>query len=72
MPAAVHLGMDVVAPHVQSLQLEQEELHASIRVAHEAGLQVVGWCPDREQAEKLIAAQVDCLIVDDVPAAVAW
>ena len=72
MPAAVHLGMDVVAPHVQSFQLEQDELNASIRVAHEAGLQVVGWCPDREQAEKLIAAQVDCLIVDDVPAAVAW
>ena len=72
VPAAVHLGMDVVAPHVQSLQLDEEELHASIRVAHEAGLQVVGWCPDEEQAEKLIAAKVDCLIVDDVPAAVAW
>jgi glycerophosphoryl diester phosphodiesterase len=72
VPAAVHLGMDVVAPHVQSLQLETDELHASIRVAHEAGLQVVGWCPDREQAEKLVAAKVDCLIVDDVPAAAAW
>ena len=72
VPAAVHLGMDVVAPHVQSLQLEEEELHRSIRVAHEAGLQVVGWCPDREQAERLKAASVDCLIVDDVPTAVAW
>jgi glycerophosphoryl diester phosphodiesterase len=72
VPAAVHLGMDVVAPHVQSLQLEEEELHGSIRVAHEAGLQVVGWCPDKEQAEKLIAARVDCLIVDDVPSAMAW
>ena len=72
VPAAVHLGMDVVAPHVQSLQLEEEELHRSIRVAHDAGLQVVGWCPDREQAERLKAASVDCLIVDDVPTAVAW
>jgi glycerophosphoryl diester phosphodiesterase len=72
VPAAVHLGMDVVAPHVQSLQLDAAELKASIRVAHDAGLQVVGWCPDREQAEKLIAAKVDCLIVDDVPAALAW
>jgi len=72
VPAAAHLGMDVVAPHVQSLQLEQEELSNSIRVAHDAGLQVVGWCPDREQAEKLVAARVDCLIVDDVPAAMAW
>lgn len=72
VPAATHLGMDVAAPHVQSLQLEQEELDNSIRVAHEAGLQVVGWCPDREQAERLVAARVDCLIVDDVPAAMAW
>ena len=72
VPAAVHLGMDVVAPHVQSLQLDPAELQAAIRVAHEAGLQVVGWCPDREQAEKLVAARVDCLIVDDVPAALAW
>jgi glycerophosphoryl diester phosphodiesterase len=72
VPAAVHLGMDVVAAHVLSLQLDPAELHAAIRVAHEAGLQVVGWCPDREQAEKLIAARVDCLIVDDVPAALAW
>jgi glycerophosphoryl diester phosphodiesterase len=70
VPAAVHLGVDVVAPHVQSLELEPEELAASVRIAHEAGLQVVGWCPDAEQREKLIAAEVDCLIVDDVPAAV--
>lgn len=72
VPAAVHLGMDVVAPHVQSLQLDPAELQASIQMAHGAGLQVVGWCPDREQAEKLIAAKVDCLIVDDVPAALGW
>jgi glycerophosphoryl diester phosphodiesterase len=69
VPAAVHLNMDVVAPHVQSLALEPEELRASIRVAHDAGLQVVGWCPDAEQSRRLIAAGVDCLIVDDVPAA---
>jgi glycerophosphoryl diester phosphodiesterase len=69
VPAAVHLGMDVVAPHVQSLELDPQELAASIAVAHDAGLQVVGWCPDAEQSERLIAAGVDCLIVDDVPAA---
>ena len=72
VPAAVHLGMDVVAPHVQSLQLGAEELERSIQVAHGAGLQVVGWCPDREQAQQLEAAGVDCLIVDDVPAALTW
>jgi glycerophosphoryl diester phosphodiesterase len=69
IPAAVHLGMDVVAPHVQSLQLEAQQLAASIQVAHDAGLQVVGWCPDAEQRVKLEAAKVDCLIVDDVPSA---
>ena len=63
--------MDVVAPHVQSLALETEELHSAIRVAHEAGLQVVGWCPDAEQRKQLVAAGVDCLIVDDVPAVLA-
>jgi glycerophosphoryl diester phosphodiesterase len=69
IPAAVHLGMDVVAPHVQSMQQEPEELAAAIKVAHDAGLQVVGWCPDAEQRAKLEAAKVDCLIVDDVPSA---
>jgi glycerophosphoryl diester phosphodiesterase len=72
IPAAVHLGMDVVAPQVKSLELEPEELAASIRTAHEAGIQVVAWCPGAEQAKTLIAAKVDCLIVDDVPAAMAW
>jgi len=56
---------------VQSLALETEELHSSIRIAHEVGLQVVGWCPDAEQREQLIAAGVDCLIVDNVPAVLA-
>jgi glycerophosphoryl diester phosphodiesterase len=71
VPAAVHLGMDVVAPHVQSLQLEPTELAAAVHIAHDAGLQVVGWCPDEEQSAKLITAGVDCLIVDDVPARVS-
>jgi len=72
IPAAVHLGMDVVAPQVRSLELDESELGRSIGVAHEAGLQVVAWCPKQQAAETLIAAGVDCLIVDDVPAALAW
>jgi glycerophosphoryl diester phosphodiesterase len=56
---------------VQSLQLEPTELAAAVHIAHDAGLQVVGWCPDEEQSAKLITAGVDCLIVDDVPARVS-
>jgi glycerophosphoryl diester phosphodiesterase len=75
--AAVHLGADVVAPQRKSFPLggdtppgERDAAH-SVRVAHEAGLQVVAWCPPPEEADELIAAGVDCVIVDDVPAAMA-
>jgi glycerophosphoryl diester phosphodiesterase len=77
IPAAVHLGVDVLAAHFGSFPLgddvpeprvEREPAH-SVRVAHEAGLEVVSWCPKPPQAEELIAAGVDCLIVDDAPAA---
>ena len=76
--AAAHLGVEVVAPHVGSLlprhppvpALERPVEH-SVRVAHEAGLQVVVWCPAGDEIERLAAAGVDCLIVDDVPAVTA-
>jgi glycerophosphoryl diester phosphodiesterase len=75
--AAVHLGADVVAPQRKSFPLggetppgERDAAH-SVRVAHEAGLQVVAWCPPPEEADELIAAGVYCVIVDDVPAAMA-
>jgi glycerophosphoryl diester phosphodiesterase len=73
IPAAVHLGMDVVAPHVQSFRLGEApaaEIAHAVQVAHDAGLQVVAWCPDPAEARQLAAARVDCLIVDDVPQAV--
>jgi glycerophosphoryl diester phosphodiesterase len=69
IPAAAHLGVEVVAPHVGSLAAEPRAA-ASVRAAHHAGLQVAVWCPSPEQAERLVAAGVDCLIVDEVPAAV--
>jgi glycerophosphoryl diester phosphodiesterase len=74
IPAAVHLGMDVVAPHVKSFRLEETpaaEVARMVRVAHDAGLQMVGWCPNATELEQLVAAGVDCLIVDDVPAVTA-
>ena len=66
IPAAVHLGAAVVAPQFLSMDLPEDELRRSIDVAHRAGLQVLGWCPPREAADKLVAAGVDCICVDDV------
>jgi glycerophosphoryl diester phosphodiesterase len=78
IPAAVHLGVDVVAPNVAAFVFQPKdarrvdrEPHESIRVAHDAGLQVVAWCPKPAAVPDLVAAGVDCLIVDEVPAAVA-
>jgi glycerophosphoryl diester phosphodiesterase len=67
IPAAAHLGADVVIAHVESFTLEERTVRA-VAVAHDAGLQVGAWCPDREQAGELVAAGVDCLIVDGVGA----
>jgi glycerophosphoryl diester phosphodiesterase len=73
IPAAVHLGVQVVAPHAESLGLRQEvplvgerPIAESIRVAHDAGLQVVAWCPLPAERDVLVEAGVDCLIVDDI------
>jgi glycerophosphoryl diester phosphodiesterase len=73
IPAAVHLGLQVVAPHIESFGLRQREprlgeraIADSVRVAHQAGLQVVAWCPLPSERDVLLAAGVDCLIVDDV------
>ena len=67
VPAAVHLGADVVAPHVSSFlgAPDPREPAEHVRVAHEAGLQVVSWCPKPDEAAQLVGFGVDCLIVDD-------
>ena len=65
IPAAVHLGADVVVAHVGSF--DGGTAAASVRVAHEAGLQVAAWCPLAPEMEPLLAAGVDCLIVDAAP-----
>ena len=74
IPAAAHLGATVVAPHVSSfglgpLGVERLERPAAalVEVAHAAGLQVAAWCPREAEAPALVAAGVDCLIVDRAP-----
>lgn len=73
--AAAHLGVDVVAPEVGSFPLRdsrrrrtEREPARCVAVAHRAGLQVAAWCPSPAESEELIAAGVDCLVIDDVPA----
>ena len=75
IPAAVHLGVEVVAPHATSFPEPGEgpalerPAGESVELAHRAGLEVLGWGGSHERAAELIAAGVDCLVVDDVPAA---
>jgi|SRR5215207_3285417 len=70
IPAAAHLGAEVVAAHVGSFAAAGMPPAWPIRVAHDAGLEVAVWCPEPEEAERFAAAGADCLIVDEVPAAV--
>ena len=41
----------------------------AVGLAHDAGLEVVAWCPPVPQARELLAAGVDAVVVDDVPRA---
>jgi glycerophosphoryl diester phosphodiesterase len=73
IPAAVHLGAQVVAPQFASFPLPgapavalERELEHVIGVAHQAGLEVVAWCPPPPEEALLAEAGVDCIIIDDV------
>jgi glycerophosphoryl diester phosphodiesterase len=72
--AAAQLGADVVAPHAEAF-LDERRLERPVaelvRVAHEAGLEVLTWSFSLEDMPALVAAGIDCLVVDDVPTAVA-
>jgi glycerophosphoryl diester phosphodiesterase len=78
IPAAAHLGLDVVSAHWKSFAANttdpapyHRETAYSVEIAHRAGLQVVAWCPALKPAAELVAAGVDALIVDDVPGTLA-
>jgi glycerophosphoryl diester phosphodiesterase len=74
VPTAAHLGLDVVGLHHRSFaanDLEPGPVHRSVarnvEVAHQAGLEVLAWCPDEPDLEPLLAAGVDAVVVNDVP-----
>jgi glycerophosphoryl diester phosphodiesterase len=76
IPAAVHLGLDVVSVHWKSFAANTTDpaphhrgTAYSVDIAHQAGLQVIAWSPAVELGAELLAAGVDALIVDDVPGA---
>lgn len=74
IPAAKHLGAQVVAPHWTSFGPNAQDKAPvfvspaeATEVAHRAGLEVMSWCPRPEEARELLTAGVDAVIVDDVP-----
>lgn len=78
VPAAAHLGMQAVCLHTGSFgpnPIEGAPVHRpldySVRIAHEAGLEVLAWCPDAAAVRDFAAAGVDALCVNDVPGTVA-
>lgn len=73
IPAAVHLGAQVVAPQFASFPLAgtpaqamERELEHVVAVSHEAGLEILAWCPGPAEEALLAAAGVDGIVVDDV------
>ena len=70
IPAAVHLGAAAVLPHFSSFGVGPAPARIErtaaeyVDAAHEAGLEVATWAPSPEEAEPLVEAGVDCLIVD--------
>lgn len=74
VPMAARLGFPVIGLHNRSFgpnTIEPGPVHrdlaTSVGVAHDAGLEVLAWCPDESEVAPLIAAGVDALCVNDVP-----
>ena len=72
IPAAVHLGAQVLAPHFVSLaNAEERDTATLVKAAHDAGLQVLTWSMGPDDIDDLVAAGVDCLCIDNVATALA-
>jgi glycerophosphoryl diester phosphodiesterase len=75
---AAHLGFEAVCAHWESFgpnATEPGPVHRppaySIAVAHEAGLEVLGWCPDPRATTALVDAGIDAICVNDVAGVLA-
>lgn len=74
--AAVNLRLGAACLHVGTLGLDGDDDRiaagrAAIRVAHEAGLELLTWTATPGQAVRAIAAGIDAVCVDDVPGTLA-
>lgn len=74
IPAAANLGLDAVCLHTDLLNLHAEHSGPAVltpkrivQTAHQAGLEVMAWSPDPDDAVLLAAAGVDAVCVNDVP-----
>ncbi|MBO0828213.1 MAG: glycerophosphodiester phosphodiesterase [Streptosporangiales bacterium] len=74
VPAAAQLAMQAVCLHVDSFgpnRVEPRPVHRplsyTLDVAHDAGLEVLAWCPDGDAAVRFADAGVDAMCVNDVP-----
>jgi glycerophosphoryl diester phosphodiesterase len=75
--AAAHLDVQVLAVHAGSLwpngstaPIDIPSLQRIVSQVHQSHRQLLVWCPSAEQAQHLIAAGVDALVIDEVPAQV--
>jgi glycerophosphoryl diester phosphodiesterase len=73
IPAAVHLGCQVLAPQFLSFPYPgtpaaamERSMTEVVDFAHRAGLEIVAWCPKPPEEAMLLEAGVDCVIVDEV------
>lgn len=78
LPAARGLGMTAVSMNAAAFGLQRDVPRAVdrepaelIERAHQAGLEVLAWCPGPQDAARLAAAGIDAVCVNDVPGVLA-
>lgn len=76
--AAAHLDVQLLAVHVGSLRPNRHQrpeqvppLERVVTALHDAGREVLAWCPKPDAVPALVAAGADALCVNDVPTALA-
>lgn len=74
VPMAARFGASVVGVHYRSFgpnPVEPGPVHrdlaTNVAVAHDAGVEVLAWCPGEQEVGALVAAGVDAVTVNDVP-----
>ncbi|POM26928.1 cytoplasmic glycerophosphodiester phosphodiesterase [Actinomadura rubteroloni] len=74
--AAAGLGLQAVALHTASCGFDHPDtrlrsLEHNVATAHEAGLDVMVWCPKAAEAARYADAGVDAMVVNEIPGVLA-